>query len=65
MTIDTKNDFLKVKNFLISMEKKRNLYNYSIDNVVKYLKKLNKQKYKNIKKKKYKPNTSLNWDIFQ
>jgi len=63
MTIDTKNDFLKVKNFLDIMKRKKKLYNYSIDDVVSFLKNLNKEKYKNKNKKKYKPNTTLNWTI--
>ena len=65
MTIDTKNDFLKVKNFLTKMKKNRLLYNYSIDDVVRYLKNLNKIKYKNKNKKNFKPNTKLLWDIFR
>ena len=65
MTIDTKNDFLKVKSFLIIMKKNKLLYDYSIDNVVHYLKNLDKIKYKNKNKKNFKPNTTLNWDIFR
>ena len=64
MTIDTKKDFLKVKNFLEIMKKKNKLYNYSMDDVVAYLKKLNIKKYKNQNPKSYSPNTSLNWNIF-
>ena len=52
MTIDTKKDFLKVKNFLEIMKKKNKLYNYSMDDVVAYLKKLNIKKYKNQNPKK-------------
>ena len=63
MTIDTKNDFLKVKNFLDIMKRNKKLYNYSMDDVVNYLKNLNKGKYKNKNKKRYKPNTTLNWNI--
>ena len=65
MTIDTKNDFLKVKNFLTKMKKNKLLYNYSIDDVVHYLKDLNKIRYKNKNKKNFKPNTKLLWDIFR
>ena len=64
MTIDTKKDFLKVKNFLKLMSKKNKLYDYSMDDVVAYLKKLNVKKYKNRNSKSYSPNTSLNWNIF-
>ena len=64
MTIDTKNDFLKVKNFLNIMMKNNKLYDYSIDDVVTYLKNLNLTKYENKNKKKYSPNTTLNWGIF-
>ena len=64
MTIDTKNDFLKVKFFLNIMMKNNKLYDYSIDDVVTYLKNLNLTKYENKNKKKYSPNTTLNWGIF-
>ncbi len=65
MTIDTKNDFLKVKNFLITMKKNKILHDYSINDVIYYLKKLNKNKFKNKNKKNYKPKTELNWNIFK
>ena len=64
MTIDTKNDFLKVKNFLVSMKNNNLLYDYTIDDIMYYLKKLDHIKYKNINKKNFKPNTTLNWNIF-
>lgn len=65
MTIDTKKDFLKVKKFLELMKKKNKLYNYSINDVSDFLKKLNKKKYQNIKKKNYKAKTTLNWNIYK
>ena len=46
------------------MSKKNKLYDYSMDDVVAYLKKLNVKKYKNRNSKSYSPNTSLNWNIF-
>ena len=64
MTIDTKNDFLKVKNFLHIMRKNNKLYDYSMDDVVSYLNTLDKTKYQNKNKKQYLPNTSLDWSIF-
>ena len=64
MTIDTKNDFTKVKKFLSLMNKKNKLFTYSIDEVISYLKKINHKKYLNKRTKKYIPNTNLNWDIF-
>tara|TARA_E500000178_G_scaffold298954_1_gene306404 strand:- start:178 stop:1908 length:1731 start_codon:yes stop_codon:yes gene_type:complete len=65
MTMDTKKDFLKVRNFLEWMNKKNKLYNYSIDDVMNFLRKLDKNKYQNIKKKNYKPKTTLNWNIYK
>ena len=65
MTIDTKKDFLKVKSFLELMNEKNKLYNYSIDDVMDFLQKLDKSKYQNIKKKNYKPKTTLNWNIYK
>ena len=47
------------------MKKKNKLYNYSINDVSDFLKKLNKKKYQNIKKKNYKAKTTLNWNIYK
>tara|TARA_Y100000816_G_C26100032_1_gene582792 strand:+ start:443 stop:2173 length:1731 start_codon:yes stop_codon:yes gene_type:complete len=65
MTIDTKKDFFKVRNFLELMNKKNKLYNYSIDDVMNFLQKLDKNKYQNIKKKNYTAKTTLNWNIYK
>ena len=64
MTIDTKKDFFKVRNFLELMNKNK-LYNYSIDDVMNFLQKLDKNKYQNIKKKNYTAKTTLNWNIYK
>ena len=64
MTIDTKKDFFKVRNFLELMNKK---ISFTITQLMmmNFLQKLDKNKYQNIKKKNYTAKTTLNWNIYK
>ena len=59
MTIDTKDDYIYVKNFLDNYYKKnKNFYNYNMNDMIEYIKKNPKKKKKKVFRKKN-FNTSL------
>ncbi len=62
LTIDTKNDFKVVKNFLSKMKKENKKYNYNMDDVVNYLKKNKKKKINLLSKKLIEVNTDFKWE---
>lgn len=62
LTIDTKNDFQFVKNFLLKMKKENKKYNYNINDVIKYLKKNKKKNINLFSKKLTKINTDFKWE---
>ena len=63
MTLDNKNDFKIIQNFLKLMKKKNKLFNYNLNDVVKFYKKNNIlfEKNKLNKIKGLNVNTSFNW----
>ena len=60
LTIDTTTDFLFVQNFLKLMYKKKIKYNYTMDDIINYLRKNNKKK--TISQKPILINTDLKWE---
>ena len=62
LTVDTKNDFQFVKNFLLKMSKENKKYNYNMDDVVMYLKKNKKKNINLSSKKQTHVNTDFKWE---
>ena len=61
LTIDTLNDFLFVKNFLVKMKNVNKRYDYKMDDIIGYLKKNKKKSSGNQLKKKININTDFEW----
>ena len=63
-TIDTLDDYKKVKSFLEAMAAKNKLFNFEISDIIKFFGK-KKAKIINTSKRKFEVNTKIDWNIFK